>query len=186
MSLTTSGFVFFHLQYETFLESIQSPLVSSKLQQCLQEAWPVILHATALDAVPKKHGIDSSSASSDEVETESTLISGYRMVELESREFEFIWGFALLMLFKGQNSFSHTQMVPTAGPKFKVKEGPLYEETNRLASSSDEVAFLVFQSLSIESFFRAGFLSLGICKELLQVMCISIIPCFGTSYLFGD
>ncbi|KAK0602924.1 hypothetical protein LWI29_038293 [Acer saccharum] len=31
---------------------IQSPLVSSRLLPCLEEAWPVILQAAALDAVP--------------------------------------------------------------------------------------------------------------------------------------
>ncbi|KAK0601532.1 hypothetical protein LWI29_025122 [Acer saccharum] len=31
---------------------IQSPLVSSRLLPCLEEAWPVIFQAAALDAVP--------------------------------------------------------------------------------------------------------------------------------------
>lgn len=38
--------------WKPFLEGIKSPLVSSKLKSCLEEAWPVILQAVALDAAP--------------------------------------------------------------------------------------------------------------------------------------
>ncbi|KAL5722179.1 hypothetical protein ACHQM5_005729 [Ranunculus cassubicifolius] len=147
-------------KYETFLEGIQSPLVASKLQLCLEETWPVIIQAIALDSVPVKHGIEDSSS----FETDHALISGYRMVELESKEFHFLWGLALLILFQGPNSASGMQVIPTS-PKLRPSEGLKYEPVSRYG----EVAFLVLQCLSTESFFRLGYLSVDICKELLQV-----------------
>ncbi|KAK0599254.1 hypothetical protein LWI29_003640 [Acer saccharum] len=40
------------LQQTCNCTGILSPLVSSRLLPCLEEAWPVILQAAALDAVP--------------------------------------------------------------------------------------------------------------------------------------
>ena len=40
------------MQWNLFLDGLQSPIVSSKLRPCLDESWPVILQALALDAVP--------------------------------------------------------------------------------------------------------------------------------------
>ncbi|KAF5184416.1 Sweetie-like protein [Thalictrum thalictroides] len=160
--------------YNTFLEGIQSPLVTSKLQQCLEEAWPVILQATVLDAVPADNRIDVSSAAVDEAETTSNLISGHRMVELESGEFQFLWGFSLLILFQGQSSIITTEIVPHIGPKVKPDDGSVLGESYRLNTRCDEIAFMVFQSLSTKNFFRLGFLTNDICKELLQVFAHAI------------
>ncbi|PIA63576.1 hypothetical protein AQUCO_00201132v1 [Aquilegia coerulea] len=157
--------------YNTFLEGIQSPLVTSKLQQCLEEAWPVILQATALDAVPAEHRKNVSSAAVDEAESKNNLISGHRMVELESGEFQFLWGFSLLILFQGQSSVIATEII---GPKVKSIDGSVLEGSYRLNSRCDEIAFMVFQSLSTESFFGSGFLTSDICKELLQVFAHAI------------
>ncbi|KAF9625554.1 hypothetical protein IFM89_024327 [Coptis chinensis] len=163
----------FHLQdnniSKPFLEGIQSPLVFSKLQRCLEEAWPVLLQAAALDAVPVKHGIDVSSAAVDEIETESTLISGYRMVELETKEYQFLWGLALFILFQGKNSVISRQVIPRIDPELQLSEGLMLEESTLLGSRCCEIALMVLQSLSTEAFFRSGFLTLDRCKELLQV-----------------
>ncbi|KAK1357514.1 HEAT repeat-containing protein 5B [Heracleum sosnowskyi] len=64
-TLKDYSYVCFRLQtksdWKPFLDGIQSSLVSSKLEQCLEEAWPVILQAVALDAVPVNFSENGSS-----------------------------------------------------------------------------------------------------------------------------
>ena len=47
------------------------------------------------------------------------LISGYSMVELDSEEYQFLWGFALLVLFQGQHPALCKQVIPLASSKAK-------------------------------------------------------------------
>ncbi|CAL5432947.1 unnamed protein product [Camellia sinensis] len=89
-------------KWKPFLDGIQSPLVSTKLQPCLEEAWPVILQAVALDAVPVHFDMNLSSQTTEN-NSNNTFISGYSMVQLKPEEFQFLWGFALLVL-KGVTS----------------------------------------------------------------------------------
>src|SRR5262249_8380829 len=95
------------LQWNPFLDGIQSPLVSSKLRPIFKEAWPVILQAIALDAVPGNFDGNSS------------LISGYSMVELEIEEYRFLWGFALLILFQQQHTALTRQIIPLNSSKVR-------------------------------------------------------------------
>ncbi|KAF8399147.1 hypothetical protein HHK36_015012 [Tetracentron sinense] len=157
-----------------FLDGIQSPLVSSKLQPCLEEAWPVILQALALDSVPVTFDVNVSSETTVEDITRSNLISGCSMVELELREFQFLWGFALLVLFQGQHPIMGKQIIPLDSAKVKSSGDSPVEETNHLGLKLYEIVLPVFQFLSTERFFSMGFLTIGICIELLQVFSYSI------------
>ena len=76
-------FIACYLQWKPFLDGLQSPLVSSKLHLCLDETWPVILQALALDAVPMNFDI-SGPTKTIENESANATISGYSMVELEA------------------------------------------------------------------------------------------------------
>ncbi|XP_026402924.1 protein SWEETIE [Papaver somniferum] len=155
-----------NVNYKPFLDGIQSPLVSSKLQSCLEEAWPVILQAITLDAVPVKQKVGESSEETDENFVRNDLISGYRMVELESKEFRFLWGFALLVLFHGQHPVKRLQLLHE---NTKSSEDSKLEESNYQGLKFFDIALLVFHSLSTERFFSAGFLSVDISRELLQI-----------------
>ncbi|KAM1332269.1 hypothetical protein ACFX2F_008460 [Malus domestica] len=90
-----------------------SPQLPSKLRPCLEESWPVILQAIALDTVPVNIEENEYSNSTPQNKSRNSLLSGHRlveleseeynrMVELESEEYQFLWGFALLVLFQGQ------------------------------------------------------------------------------------
>ncbi|MCL7033976.1 hypothetical protein MKW94_027185 [Papaver nudicaule] len=169
------SYICFRLQsnsnYIPFLDGIQSPLVSSKLQSCLEEAWPVILQAITLDAVPVKLKIGESSEETDENSVRDDLISGYRMVELESKEFCFLWGFALLVLFHGQHPVKRMQLLRENA---KSSEDSMLEESNYQGSKFYDIALLVFHSLTTKRFFSAGFLTVNVCRELLQIFTYSL------------
>lgn len=138
-----------------------------KLQQCLEEAWPVILQAVALDAVPVNFGVNGTSK-----ETENTskgdLFSGYSMVELESKEYQFLWGFALLVLFQGRDKLDKN-IIQVGSVKSKFGGDSPAEETHS-ALKLYEIVLPVFQFLSTGRFFSEEFLTIDICRELLQVM----------------
>jgi hypothetical protein len=156
-------------QWNPFLDGIQSPLVSSKLQPCLEESWPVILQALVLDAVPLN--LEAKEHSKPIVEnTARSLVSGYSMVELESGEFRFLWGFALLVLFQGQHITLGESKLPLTYAKAKHGEDSPIEELDPPGLNLYEIVLPVFQCLSTERFFSVGFLTMDISRELLQVM----------------
>ncbi|KAK6913494.1 Laa1/Sip1/HEATR5-like, HEAT repeat region [Dillenia turbinata] len=159
--------------WKPFLDGVQSPLVSSKLQPCLEEAWPVILQALSLDAVPRFHEVNGSPASAENTQ-ENDFISGYGMVELDANEFQFLWGFALLVLFQGQEKMQGNYIIPLDSAKSKFSKELPSEEINPLGLKSYEVVLPVFQFLSAKRFFSGQFLSMDVCKELLQVFAYSI------------
>nr|XP_029117887.1 LOW QUALITY PROTEIN: protein SWEETIE [Elaeis guineensis] len=154
--------------YKPFLDGIQSLLVSSKVQECLHEAWPLILQATALDAIPMKFELDKSSKH-DEDSPRTPFISGHSMVRLKLSEFQFLWGLSLLVLFQGQQLVSGNQGKMLLVHDEKKHSGDSMPQGVHYLSSF-EIALLVFQSLSKEVFFSQEFLSLDLCKELLQVL----------------
>lgn len=157
------------LQWNQFLDGIQSPLVSSKLQPCLEESWPVILQALALDAVPLN--LDANEHSKNTVENMAgSLVSGYSMVELESVDFRFLWGFALLVLFQGQYLILGESKLPLVCAKARHSEDSPIEELDSPGLNLYEIVLPVFQCLSTERFFSVGYLTLDISRELLQVM----------------
>ncbi|KAJ0042851.1 hypothetical protein Pint_18792 [Pistacia integerrima] len=166
--------------WNPFLDGIQSPLVSSKLLPCLEEAWPVILQAVALDAVPVNHDGNGYSKTSVENMSRSSLISGYSMVELECEEYQFLWGFALLVLFQGQHLAPVRQTIALGSAKVKFGGDSPMKEMNSLGLKLYEIALPIFQFLSTESFFTAGFLTVNLCQELLQVFSYCI--CMDNSW----
>ncbi|XP_057950084.1 protein SWEETIE isoform X2 [Malania oleifera] len=172
------SYICFHLHlkrnWKPFLDEIQSPLVYSKLQPCLEEAWPVILQALALDAVPANFDADEHSKTTSSNLLRNCLVSGYRMVELVSEEFHFVWGFALLVLFQGRHSMVGKQIIPLGSAKAKPGSDLSVEQTSSLGLKLYEIVLPVFQFLSTERFFSAGFPTMDVCIELLQVFSYSI------------
>lgn len=155
------------LQWKPFLDGIQSSVVLAKWQPCLEEAWPLILQALALDAFPANLDVNGSSTSYDRLKNIST--SGYSMVELGLAEFQFLWGFSLLVLFQEQDMTRGERIIPASFIKSKFGSDILVEDANSLSSELYNVLLSVFQFMSTERFFTAGFLTLDACKELLQV-----------------
>ncbi|CAK7344399.1 unnamed protein product [Dovyalis caffra] len=157
--------------WNPFLDGIQSPLVSSKVQPSLEESWPVILQALALDAVPvNTYG---NSDATDENSSNNSLISGYSMVELKLEDYRFLWGFALLVLFQRQHPAPCRQIIPLSSEVRYGGDSPT-EETNTTALKQYEIVLPVLQFLLTERFFAEEFLTLDSCRELLQVFCYSI------------
>lgn len=159
--------------WKPFLEGVQSSLVSSKLQPCLEEAWPVILQAVVLDAAPVKPSANGSSEAEDK--SESAFISEYRMVELQADEFHFLWGFSLLVLFQQQDTASDQVVIPVGSVKSKFSADLTIEDGSSVTSKIYEAILPVLQFLSMERFFSAGYLTMDVCRELLQVFLYSIV-----------
>ncbi|KAL4341896.1 hypothetical protein GQ457_08G014460 [Hibiscus cannabinus] len=160
--------------WNSLLDAIQVSLVSSKLQPCLEEAWPVILQALALDAVPVNVDRNGNSEAAGENMSTDSLVSGYSMVELEYEEYQFLWGFALLVLFQGKHPALCKQVIPLASAKAKHEGDPPAEDTTSPGLKFYEIVLPVFQFLLTQKFFSAGFLTVNICEELLQVLSYSI------------
>ncbi|XP_020585694.1 LOW QUALITY PROTEIN: HEAT repeat-containing protein 5B [Phalaenopsis equestris] len=156
--------------FKPFLDGIQSPMVSSKMRVCIDEAWPLILEATSLDAIPVRLEADQASKTNSIINFQkSSFISGYGMVRLEPRDFDFLWGLSLMVLFHGKEPLLSTkEKTLFCYTKNKYDGDSVLEETHDLASG--EIALLVFQSLSQERFFRPKFITLDSCKELLQIL----------------
>lgn len=167
-------------KWNPFLDGIQSPLVSSKLQSCFEEAWPVILQAVSLDAMPVKLDEKGHSKTTVENMSKNSLISGYSMVELECEDYRFLWGFALIVVFHGQHLVRGRQRIGLGSGKAKFGGDSPIKEMNPLGLKLYEIVLPVFQFLSTESFFTAGFLTVNICHELLQVFLYSL--CMDNSW----
>ncbi|KAL8123865.1 hypothetical protein AgCh_011749 [Apium graveolens] len=169
-TLKDYSYVCFRLQtksdWKPFLDGIQSSLVSSKLEQCLEEAWPVILQAVALDAVPVNFS-ENGFSSDKENSSKGELYSGYSMAELDSKEYQFLWGFALLVLFQGRDKLDKN-IIPVGSVKSNTGKHSLAEDT-LTALKLYEIVLPVFQFLSTKRFFSNEFLTMDVCEELLQV-----------------
>ncbi|XP_047310511.1 protein SWEETIE isoform X2 [Impatiens glandulifera] len=159
-------------KWKPFLEGIQSPLVFGKLQPCLEEAWPVMLQAVALDAIPVQCDKSAPFQTTDNL-SENTYISGYSMVELTCDEFQFLWGFSLLLLFQGRDQALTKHLVPLGPAKAKLS-GKLPVEDYPPTSHLYDIVLPVFQFLSSECFFSSENLSMDACRELLQIFTYSI------------
>ncbi|AAD10656.1 Unknown protein [Arabidopsis thaliana] len=149
----------------SFLDEILPHTVSRRLQPCLEEAWPVILQALVLDAIPVNHSVEEFS--------DRSLISTHRMVTLEAEDFQFLWGFAVLVLFQGMHPASSMQVIPFSSAKIKSSGDSSINESSFQGLKLYEIALPVFQSLSAGRFFSSGFLSIDLCQELLQVLSYS-------------
>ena len=164
------------LQWKPFLEGIKSPLVASKLKSCFDESWPVILQAVALDAVPGDISL-SKSLNQNEDKMLKNFVSGYSMVELRFEDFQFLWAFALLLLFQGKNAAVDQQIFLLLSVKSNYIESQ-FEEAKPQTLKLCEVLLPVFRSLCAKYFFSTGFLTMEICRELLQVSYFSFSSIF--------
>ncbi|XP_031395568.1 protein SWEETIE isoform X2 [Punica granatum] len=168
--------LYLHLRknWSPFLDGLQSPLVSTKLEPCFKEAWPVILQALALDAVPKNDDVNEDAIKTVQITQEDSVISGFDMVELRSEEYRFLLGFSLLILFGGQQLPDHQKVTLLGFAKSSSIGDSVIEETGNANMKLHEVVLPVFQLLATERFFSAGFLTVEICQQLLQVFAYSI------------
>ncbi|XP_057757016.1 protein SWEETIE isoform X1 [Arachis stenosperma] len=162
-------------EWNLFLDGIQSRIVSSKLRPCLDESWPVILQALAFDAVPvnPEGRNDSTKASVPNTQKNSVSTSQHSMVELKSEDFKFLWGFSLLGLFQSQHPIFCRPILQLAFSDAKHGGNSPNNEVNTSGLKLYEIVLPMFQLLSSERFFGAGLLSMGICKELLQILSYS-------------
>ncbi|XP_068489389.1 protein SWEETIE isoform X2 [Phaseolus vulgaris] len=155
-------------KWNLFLDGLQSTIVSSKLRPCLDESWPVILQALALDAVP----VDSEG---NETSVENTLKPSatalqYSMVELKCEDFKFLWGFSLLGLFQSQHPILCQPILQHAFLSAKHNGNLSSSDVKSSDLKLYEIVLPVFQFLLTERFFGAGLLTVDICKELLQIL----------------
>ena len=146
------------LQHKSFLEGIESSIVSSKVQKCLDETWPIILQAVALDAVPESSKSDESSKYVTNGSANENSISGYIMVHLELRDFDLLWVLAQLILFQTQQTLLDS------------KESVPLARSDKLREKISEIALVTLQFLSSDIFFNADeFVGVDRLKELFQV-----------------
>ncbi|KAL0332487.1 UNVERIFIED_CONTAM: protein SWEETIE [Sesamum calycinum] len=159
-------YIRFHLRLENwkpFLDGIQSSVVSVELQPCLEEAWLVILQALVLDAVPAGSCVNESSPTDS---SRNIPTSGYSMVELQLDDFQFLWGFLLMLLFQEQDVTLGEHIIPMCCIKSKFSSDISVDDSNSVSSN---ILFPVFQFMSTERFFSSEFLTVDACSELLQV-----------------
>ncbi|CAL0321677.1 unnamed protein product [Lupinus luteus] len=160
-------------KWNLFLDGIESPMVSSKLRPCLEESWPVMLQALALDAVPVNSEVKDCSKASVENTSDIGSTSQYSMVELKSEDFKFLWGFSLLGLFQSQHPILCKPIIQLSSVNAMYDGDLPFNEVNPSVFKLYEIVLLVFQFLSTERFFHEGLLTMDICKELLQIFCYS-------------
>lgn len=98
------------------------------------------------------------------------MISGFDMVELKFEEYRFLLGFSLLILFAGRELTDHQKVTLLAFAKGTSTVDSMIEEMSNLKMKLHEVVLPVFQFLATARFFNAGFLTVEICQELLQVV----------------
>ncbi|XP_019453002.1 PREDICTED: HEAT repeat-containing protein 5B isoform X1 [Lupinus angustifolius] len=160
-------------KWNLFLDGLESPMVSSKLRPCLEESWPVMLQALALDAVPVNSEVKNCSKASVENTSDIGSTSQYSMVELKLEDFKFLWGFSLLGLFQSQHPILCKPVIQLSSVN-EMYDGDLpFNEVNPSVFKLYEIVLLVFQFLSTERFFHEGLLTIDICKELLQIFSYS-------------
>ncbi|KAL9993657.1 putative armadillo-like helical, protein SWEETIE [Helianthus debilis subsp. tardiflorus] len=157
-----------HIHWKPFLDGIQSSLVAKKLKQCLEESWPFILQAVSLDAVPVD-GEESESSRTADNASKSVFFSGYNMVELKQQDYQFLWSFSLLVLFQGQYATPDETIIPLDNVKSNFGSDSPVADTHSKAMKFYEIILPVFGFLSAEKFFTTRFLTLDLCRELLQV-----------------
>ncbi|OWM90253.1 hypothetical protein CDL15_Pgr006574 [Punica granatum] len=156
-------------QWSPFLDGLQAPLVSTELEPCFKEAWPVILQALALDGVPTNDDGNEDAIKTVQITQEDSVISGFDMVELRSEEYRCLLGFSLLILFGRQQVSDHQKVTLLSFAKGSFIGDSVIEETSNANMKLHEVVLPVFQFLATERSFSAGFLTVEICQELLQV-----------------
>ncbi|KAL8250875.1 hypothetical protein R6Q59_034568 [Mikania micrantha] len=156
-----------HIHWKPFLDGIQSSLVAKKLKQCLEESWPFILQAVSLDAVPVDE--DASESSRTENTSKRAFFSGYNMVELKQQDYQFLWSFSLLVLFQGQHATPDETIIPLDYVTSNFGSDSSVADTLSIAMKFYEIILPVFGFLSAEKFFKTGFLTIDLCRELLQV-----------------
>ncbi|CAH9132426.1 unnamed protein product [Cuscuta epithymum] len=154
-----------------FLDGIQSSLVSTNLLPCFEESWPLILRAVVLDAAPGNFVPKESS--STESDLQSTFISGYSMVKLELEEIQFLWGFSVLAMFQGQDHSLYHCMMPMSFAESDMRDDYSLV-VNYVESKLCDMLLPAFHALSTNRFFSAGFPTVDICQELIQVFTFSI------------
>ena len=138
------------------------------MQRSLEESWPVILQALALDAIPvNTHG---DSKATDENSSNNSLISGYSMVELELEDYRFLRGFSMLVLFQRKHPALTRRIILSSAELRYSGDSPTEETTNTAALKQYEIVLPVFQFLLTERFFTEEYITLDICRELLQVV----------------
>ncbi|KAJ9561951.1 hypothetical protein OSB04_007111 [Centaurea solstitialis] len=157
-----------HINWKPFLDGIQSPLVSNKLKQCLEESWPFILQAVSLDAVPVDGDVAESPRTAENT-SKSAFFSGYDMVELKQQDYQFLWSFSLLVLFQGQYATPDKTIIPLDYVKSNFGSDSPVADRHSIAMKFYEIILPVFGFLSAEKFFATGFLTIDLCRELLQV-----------------
>ncbi|WOK94226.1 HEAT repeat-containing protein 5B isoform X6 [Canna indica] len=160
--------------YKPFLDGIQFAVVSTKVKKCIDEVWPLILQATALDAVPVNFKTDNTSNLNARDSKDALSLSGHSMVGLGTNEFHFLWGLSQLIMFQGQQFVSDTP-VKILFTLSENRSGVSVFHGTRFMMASCEIAFTVLQSLSNEAFFSNGLLSSELCIELLQILVYSHI-----------
>ena len=138
------------------------------MQRSLEESWPVILQALALDAIPVNTNGDSKAT--DENTSNNSLISGYSMVELELEDYRFLWGFSLLVLFQRKHPALTRRIILSSAEVRYSGDSPTEETPNTAALKQYEIVLPVFQFLLTERFFTEEYITLDICRELLQVV----------------
>ena len=138
------------------------------MQLSLEESWPVILQALALDAIPVNTNGDSKAT--DENTSNNSLISGYSMVELELEDYRFLWGISVLVLFQQKHPALTRRIILSSTELRYSGDSPTEETTNTAALKQYEIVLPVFQFLLTERFFIEEYITLDICRELLQVV----------------
>uniref|UniRef100_A0ACD6A9T3 Uncharacterized protein n=1 Tax=Avena sativa TaxID=4498 RepID=A0ACD6A9T3_AVESA len=152
------------INHKPFLDGIQSLLVSSKVQNYLDEVWALILQATVLDAAP----VEFSGNDTEDVH-EHTFIAGRSMVKLELSDFQFLWGLSVLMLFHARQSMVNNNVKVKLDCSKEKKFGDIVFHGIDNPRPSDQV-LPVLLSLTTEVFFSKDFLSVDTCQELLQAL----------------
>jgi hypothetical protein len=142
-------------RYEPFLDGVQLAAIATLVLPLLTEAWPVVLEAVTVDAVPEV-------SEDSEVKANGNTGTGRHLV-INASEYKQLWALAMLILMDTENQGA---VLKRSSTSFPSSNGQLLIDPT---SNLQLVALNALRCLCAKGFYSSDMLSRDLCEELLQV-----------------
>ncbi len=143
-------------RYEPFLDGVQLAAIATLVLPLLTEAWPVVLEAVTVDAVPEV-------SEDSKVKANGNTGTGRHFV-INASEYKQLWALAMLILMDTENQGA---VLKRSSTSFPSSNGQLL--IGDPTSNLQLVALNALRCLCAKGFYSSDMLSRDLCEELLQV-----------------
>ncbi|KAH9566013.1 hypothetical protein CY35_04G109200 [Sphagnum magellanicum] len=144
-------------RYEPFLDGVQLAAIATLVLPLLTEAWPVVLEAVTVDAVPEV-------SEDSKVKANGNTGTGRHFV-INASEYKQLWALAMLILMDTENQGA---VLKRSSTSFPSSNGQLL--IGDPTSNLQLVALNALRCLCAKGFYSSDMLSRDLCEELLQVL----------------